>query len=281
MRPGNAGSSTSSVTADTHKIARRSRTSGAAGAPFNCHVSRRRNDPRTSFLGARALQSAHVVVPTSPNEPPARRAAPTSRHPPLGMRDILAAGSARWALARAPTVAVRHITATPPPSSCAETDPRRARRPRVHRSVRRPPARTSGAGADLTSVSALISKIGLAAGCFEQELPAALVAFEEHLEPRQPITSALMPQLAGARREASFRLGQPLRACAPAVFPKSCSRVPRGVALGRPRGGRCRCTRGHVASDSCGAHEPRHGDAAVRLRAPGEEGPFGSAHVSW
>jgi hypothetical protein len=30
----------------------------------------------------------------------------------------------------------------------------------------------------------------------------------------------LMPQLAGARREAPFRLGQCLRACAPAVFPQ-------------------------------------------------------------
>jgi hypothetical protein len=76
--------------------------------------------------------------------------------------------------------------------------------------------------------SEIVSKVRLTAGRFEQKLAVALVALQEHLEPGEPVTSdfavgrgrvigdvvgpagdfALMPQLAGARREASFRLGR-------------------------------------------------------------------------
>jgi hypothetical protein len=45
-------------------------------------------------------------------------------------------------------------------------------------------AGVSGIGLGERSLSEIVSKIRLAAGCFEQKLAVALVAFEEHLEPR-------------------------------------------------------------------------------------------------
>lgn len=267
MRPGNAGSTRSSVTAGTQKIARRSRASGAADALFS--LARTPQPAHRVHWRAGASNHAHGRGANALLR--VTRAAPSpTQLTPRTHRSSVASSPATPAVLSgpAPTVAARHSAGTTLPRAVLK----RVRAPlgarHVCRNVRRPPARTcwrdvrahpSRIAASLEKrTRGWVSRPGTASNT--RRLPGTPPATTAH---------TLMPQLAGARREASYRPVRSLRACAPAVFPKVVlARAPgrpspqhpsRRARAARDRGRHSMVPRARTRSISCDTRTESHG----------------------